>query len=70
MVELEQKMTEERLAKEAERRRAYRAKFTKFDHEYEAKHDWYQKNIIDPQIHKHMEDLDREQVYNKAYYAK
>ena len=50
MVELEKKMTEERLAKEAERRRAYRAKFTKFDHEYEAKHDWYQKNIIEPQI--------------------
>ena len=41
MVEYEKRMTEERLAKEQARKDAYRAKFTKFDNEYEAKHDWY-----------------------------
>ena len=40
--------------KDLQRKEAYKKKFTDFDKKYELKNDWYKKNIIEPQIEKHL----------------
>lgn len=37
---------------------------------YEKKNDWYQKNIIEPQIEKHLQEFDKEKMYNLSYNEK
>ena len=32
-----------------------------------AKNDWYMKNIIQPQIDKHLEDFEKEKIYDQNY---
>ena len=35
-----------------------------------AKNDWYMKNIIQPQIDKHLENFEKEKVYDHNYNEK
>lgn len=37
---------------------------------YEKKNDWYQKNIIEPQIEKHLQEFDKEKMYNQNFTEK
>lgn len=37
---------------------------------YEKKNDWYQKNIIEPQIEKHLQEFDKERMYNQNFNEK
>ena len=53
--------------KKLQEKAIYNKKFTDFDKKYEAKNDWYQQNIIQPQIEKHLTDFDKEKVYNEKY---
>ena len=49
--------------KTAAQRAAYNAKFTEFSEKYDKKNEWYQKNIIQPQIERHLDDFEKEKIY-------
>lgn len=53
--------------KKLQEKAIYNKKFTDFDKKYEKKNDWYQQNIILPQIEKHLTEFDKEKVYNEKY---
>lgn len=63
-------MIKDQVAKEIQREQAYKAKFKEFDMKYEKKNDWYHKNIIEPQIEKHLQEFDKERIYNQNYNEK
>ena len=63
----ELKLIEQTQMKEQARKDQYMNKFKIFDNQYKQKHDWYQKNIIAPQIEKHLQEFDNEKIYNKQY---
>ena len=53
--------------KKLQEKAIYNKKFTDFDKKYEKKNDWYQQNIILPQIEKHLTEFDKEKVYNEKH---
>ena len=59
------KMVEDQIQKEKESKKQYDAKFTEFSHKYDQKHNWFQENIIKPQMEKHIQDFEREVDYNE-----
>ena len=42
-------------------------KFHAFDRKSSAKNDWYMKNIIQPQIEKHLDNFEKEKAYDQNY---
>lgn len=42
-------------------------KYKAFDRKSSMKNDWYMKNIIQPQIEKHLENFEKEKVYDQSY---
>lgn len=56
---------DERAELEKYREQQRKARFSDFDRKYEAKNEWYQKNIIQPAIEKRLNEFDIEKEYNQ-----
>lgn len=47
--------------KEMQRERDYKDRFLRFDDDLKRKHDWYNKNVIDPKLRAQMDEQIRQQ---------